>query len=133
MNYYNVKYKHIHIIPRLKRVHSVSIIPCANKNQKMSKIINLFPDISHTSSIRIVNDMVQIYGHTVSSTEYIINGIDDTIYEKNRDIWETIPRGNGVYFVDNIPVANITGLRKFGYSDSSYGYSNNVNTVVLVD
>lgn len=99
----------------------------------MAKIINLFPVISQSTSVRVVKDEVQMYEHTFSSIEYIINGIDDTIYGKNRDIWETIPRGNGVYFVDNIPVTNITGLRKFGYSDSPYGYHNAINTVVLVD
>ncbi len=95
----------------------------------------MIPSLSSISnpSIRTVKDQVTMYDQTVKSTERLIGGIDDAVYEKHRDVWEAVPRGNGVYTINDIPVAHIAGLRKFGYSDASYGYKDAVKAVVLID
>ena len=95
-------------------------------------MIPVLHNISNTS-VRVVKSSIQMYGHNFESTEQLIVGLDDTIYEKNRDLWETIPRGNGIYTIDGTHVACISGLRKFGYCGSPYGYSDAINTVVFVD
>jgi hypothetical protein len=72
-------------------------------------------------------------GVVVDATERSIAGLDDPVYEKQPSVWEAVPRGLGVYALNGEPVANIVGLRKFGYLGSPYGSVADVKTVVLVD
>lgn len=79
------------------------------------------------SSVTLGNGMV------VDAIERSISGLDDVVYEKERAVWEAVPRGLGVFSLNGTPVSNIVGLRKFGYLGSPYGTIDAVKTVVFVD
>ena len=72
--------------------------------------------------------------------ERSIVGIDDTVYSKSRTIWEGLPRGQCKVFLkecnndsDYTEVCLMHGIRKFGYSDASYGYpKETVKAVALI-
>lgn len=73
--------------------------------------------------------------------ERTIGGIDDVVYGKHREVWERLPRGNARVYVKGATPAGerytlfgaVNGLRKFGYSDSSYGYPDAVQTVIAIE
>lgn len=73
--------------------------------------------------------------------ERTIGGIDDIVYSKHREVWERLPRGNARVYVRNTEEAGsayklvgaANGLRKFGYSDSDYGYPADVKTVIAIE
>ncbi|KPA78733.1 hypothetical protein ABB37_05857 [Leptomonas pyrrhocoris] len=71
--------------------------------------------------------------------ERTIGGIDDMIYNKHREVWERLPRGNARVYVREttdgpyVLVGAVNGLRKFGYNDATYGYPDAVTTVVAVE
>lgn len=89
----------------------------------------------------------EVGGQPFAIVERTIGGIDDVVYNKHRDVWENLPRGNARVFVPSSPaaadaaapaggyteVAAVNGLRKFGYSDSSYGYPSEVVKAVAIE
>jgi energy-coupling factor transporter ATP-binding protein EcfA2 len=76
---------------------------------------------------------VQIGNENFTIHERHIPGNDDPIYEKNRNIWEEIPRGDARITLNGNIVGTLVGVRKFGYKDSSYGYSSQVTKVIAID
>lgn len=71
--------------------------------------------------------------------ERSIPGQDDRVYEKSRVIWEEVTRGQADITATNVDneegvlVCSLRGLRKFGYSDSTYGEREKVSSVVAID
>ena len=92
----------------------------------------MFPSLSNTF-VRIVSDIVVIGGVRFSLHDRSIGGLDDHVYESDRDVWENVPRGQTAVHVDDRIVARVNGLRKFGYSNATYGRPDNVDTIVLLD
>ena len=92
----------------------------------------MFPSISH-KSVRVVSDAVVIGGVSFTLHDRSVGGLDDPVYESDHQVWENVPRGQTAVCVDDVVVARVNGLRKFGYSDSSYGHAADVETVVLID
>lgn len=78
-------------------------------------------------------------GNDFAVVERTIGGIDDVVYNKHREVWERLPRGNARVFCRLTPdgpftlVGAVNGLRKFGYGDSTYGYADAVKSVVAVE
>lgn len=49
-------------------------------------------------------------------------GFDDRIYESNRDIWDSVPRGFTDVFIDDTLIHSVRGMKKFGYfHNTCYG------------
>lgn len=80
--------------------------------------------------------------YTVKVLERSIPGVDDPVYEKNRHIWEAVPRGSADVLISAAPggaqppsqyVCALRGLRKFGYTDATYGNRAQVTSVVAID
>lgn len=75
-----------------------------------------------------------------------IPGQDDRVYENEAGVWESVPRGQANIYIAMKPddeeqqhvsdwthVCSLRGLRKFGYSDSTYGKRDQVSSVVAMD
>ncbi len=92
----------------------------------------MFPSVSN-KSVRVVSDAVVIGGVHFKVHDRSVGGLDDPVYEANRDVWESVPRGQSAITVDDVVVARINGLRKFGYAGAPYGTPDAVETVVLID
>lgn len=70
----------------------------------------------------------------LSIHEMHIPGHDDPVYEKNKDIWENIPRGLAyIYDSEKNLISSLAGTRKFGYPDSRYGYKDKVITTIGIE
>jgi len=91
----------------------------------------MFPSISNPS-VRTVTDTIRIGDTTFQLSDRSLKGIDDAVYEKHRDVWEMLPRGNAVFAVNGAVVHRVAGLRKFGYNDASYGNKAAVTSAVLI-
>ncbi len=96
-----------------------------------SFLSSMFPSISNPS-VRTVTDTIRIGDITFQLSDRSLKGIDDAVYEKHRDVWEKLPRGNAAFVVDGTVVHRVAGLRKFGYNDASYGTKSIVTSAVLV-
>ena len=92
----------------------------------------MFPSVSN-KSVRLVSDAVVIGGVCFTLHDRSVGGLDDAVYESDRDVWETVTRGQTAICVDDVAVAYVNGLRKFGYSSAPYGRAADVETVVLID
>lgn len=92
----------------------------------------MLPSVSN-KYVKTVADSVTLCGHTIGIQEHIIKGLDDKVYESQRDIWEVVPRGSGVYTYDGVAVARIMGLRKFGYAGAPYGYAAEATHAILIE
>lgn len=84
-------------------------------------------------SVRVVSDKVTIGGLEFTFQDRSIGGIDDTVYEADRAVWEAVPRGDCLISVGDAVAAHVVGLRKFGYSGAPYGRRADVKNVILVD
>ena len=94
----------------------------------------MFPSLPLANkSVRVVSDAVVIGGVSFKLPDRSICGLDDAVYESDREVWENVPRGQAAICVGDSVVARIHGLRKFGYSGAPYGRAANVETVVFVD
>lgn len=100
--------------------------------------------------VKIVTDTVSI-GTGVNRLEFTFEstrvvGNDDPVYSGDRSVWENVPRGCvkitasmspsplGLELPAPIVVANVQGLRKFGYStDVCYGRPERTLTVIALD
>jgi hypothetical protein len=93
----------------------MSFLPCSN------------------SAVRTVVDKVTVGGVEFTFQDRSVGGLDDKVYESDRAVWESVPRGDCVISVGDAPVAHVVGLRKFGYPGAPYGRRADVKNVVLVD
>lgn len=102
------------------------------------------------SAVKIIKDTIVI-GTGANTTQFSFEstrvvGNDDAVYSKDRSAWERVPRGFVVIEAGPLPsplglevepatvVANVQGLRKFGYrTDICYGHHEKVVTVVAMD
>jgi hypothetical protein len=91
-----------------------------------------FLSVSHRS-VHIVEKTHAVGGHSLTLQDRSIRGMDDAVYEKSRDVWEAVPRGDCLLAVDGTPVRHLVGLRKFGYKGAPYGTSAAVAAVVRID
>jgi hypothetical protein len=92
----------------------------------------MFPSVPN-KSVRVVSDAVVIGGIHFKIHDRSVGGLDDPVYEGDRDVWESVPRGQSAITVDDVVVARIHGLRKFGYAGAPFGTPDAVETVVLID
>jgi hypothetical protein len=93
----------------------MSFLPCSN------------------SAVRTVVDKVTVGGVEFTFKDRSVGGLDDKVYESDRTVWESVPRGDCVISVGDAPVAHVVGLRKFGYPGASYGRRDAVQSVVLIE
>jgi hypothetical protein len=61
-----------------------------------------------------------------------VRGLDDPVYESDRTVWESVPRGDTTIAIDGVVVHHVVGLRKFGYAGSPYGLAREVSKVVTI-
>ena len=94
----------------------------------------MFPSLlSSNKSVRVVSDAVVIGGVHFKIHDRSVGGMDDHVYEGDRGVWESVPRGQAAVCIGDTVVASINGLRKFGYAGAPYGTPDAVETVVLID
>lgn len=84
-------------------------------------------------SVRIVTDKVTVDGVEFTFMDRSVGGLDDKVYESDRTVWESVPRGDCLIAVGKTVVAHVVGLRKFGYPGAPYGRRSDVSNVVLID
>ena len=93
----------------------MSFLPCAN------------------TSVRVVVDKVTVGGVQFTFKDRSVSGLDDKVYESDPTVWEAVPRGDCVISVGDTAVAQVVGLRKFGYPGAPYGSHSTVRQVVLIE
>jgi hypothetical protein len=102
----------------------------------------MMPFVDIHKRVRAKETVIPFLGFFLSIFERHIPGNDDAVYEKNPLVWEDVPRGQANIYIKSSPdalpsdstiVCMLRGVRKFGYSDSSYGRRSDVVSVIGID
>jgi hypothetical protein len=91
-------------------------------------------DIPKNKRVRSHETDIKFPTGDLKIVEVNIPGNDDSVYENNRNVWEKVPRGLAFILTkENDEICVLAGVRKFGYSESTYGYSNEVTNVIGIE
>jgi energy-coupling factor transporter ATP-binding protein EcfA2 len=102
-------------------------------------LTGVFPAVNHRRVREHASDF-QVGLLALRIIERNIPGIDDPVYERDRDVWERVPRGHAKIFAASTaplagvpPLCTLVGARKFGYRDSPYGRRGDVVSAVAIE
>ena len=98
-----------------------------------SEIKNYKSKLDENKLIRSNSSTVKLCGYKITSTDYMIKGMEDKIYKSNPEIWAILTRGTCIVTVEKnnsvVKTVLLNGLHKFGDLDTSFGSVGSVGSV----